>query len=206
MPPQVAGMAETGKRAGKKREIPSIELLKKELAREESRSRFWRVFWNVVTVLLAAAAVTALVMTRLFVLVRINGSSMEPTLAADEIVFLRRTKEVETGDIVGFYYGGRILLKRVIARAGDLVEIDEEGGVYVNDEALAEPYLREKNRGKCELDFPYKVSEGMYFVLGDNRAVSVDSRIRAIGCVETDQIVGKVVWRAWPPDHMEFMR
>lgn len=199
-------MAEKRKEGGKDWEIPSIALLKKELAREESRSRFWRIFWNVLTVLLAAAAVTALLMTRLFVLVRINGSSMEPTLAADEIVFLRRTKEVKTGDIIGFYYGGRILLKRVIACAGDLVEMDEEGSVYVNDEALAEPYLREKSRGKCELDFPYQVPENMCFVLGDNRAVSVDSRIRAIGCVEMDQIVGKVVWRAWPPDHMEFMR
>ena len=130
---------------------------------------------------------------------------MAPTLEKDEIIFLRQTKEVEKGDVIGFYYGGRVLLKRVIAGGGDYIEIDNEGNVYVNDKKLEEPYLMGQSLGKCELDFPYQVPEGMLFVLGDNRAVSMDSRIKAIGCVEKDQIVGKVVFRAWPLTRMGIM-
>ena len=130
---------------------------------------------------------------------------MAPTLEKDEIIFLRQTKEVKAGDVIGFYYGGRVLLKRVIAGGGDYIEIDNEGNVYVNDKKLEEPYLMGQSLGKCELDFPYQVPEGMLFVLGDNRAVSMDSRIKAIGCVEKDQIVGKVVFRAWPLTRMGIM-
>lgn len=184
--------------ADEKMEIPSIELLRKELEREESRYHFRRAILTITGILVVAAAITALLATRLFVLLEINGASMAPTLNEGEIVILRQTKDIETGDLVGFYYGGKILLKRVIGSAGDYIDIDEEGNVYVNNEMIDEPYLEEKKLGRCELDFPYQVPEGMIFVLGDNRAVSIDSRIKAIGCVENGQIVGKVAFRAWP--------
>lgn len=184
--------------ADEKMEIPSIELLRKELEREESRYHFRRTILTITGVLVVAAAITALLATRLFVLLEINGASMTPTLNEGEIVILRQTKDIETGDLVGFYYGGKILLKRAIGSAGDYIDIDEEGNVYVNNEMISEPYLEEKKLGRCELDFPYQVPEGMIFVLGDNRAVSIDSRIKAIGCVEDGQIVGKVAFRAWP--------
>lgn len=184
--------------ADEKMEIPSIELLRKELEREESRYHFRRTILTITGILVVAAAITALLATRLFVLLEINGASMAPTLNEGEIVILRQTKDIETGDLVGFYYGGKILLKRVIGSAGDYIDIDEEGNVYVNNEMIDEPYLEEKKLGRCELDFPYQVPEGMIFVLGDNRAVSIDSRIKAIGCVENGQIVGKVAFRAWP--------
>lgn len=184
--------------ADKKMEIPSIELLRKELEREESRYHFRRAILTITGVLVVAAAITALLATRLFVLLEINGASMTPTLNEGEIVILRQTKDIEAGDLVGFYYGGKILLKRAIGSAGDYIDIDEEGNVYVNNEMIDEPYLGEKKLGRCELDFPYQVPEGMIFVLGDNRAVSIDSRIKAIGCVENGQIVGKVAFRAWP--------
>ena len=184
--------------ADEKMEIPSIELLRKELEREESRYHFRRAILTITGILVVAAAITALLATRLFVLLEINGASMAPTLNEGEIVILRQTKDIETGDLVGFYYGGKILLKRAIGSAGDYIDIDEEGNVYVNNEMIDEPYLEEKKLGRCELDFPYQVPEGMIFVLGDNRAVSIDSRIKAIGCVENGQIVGKVAFRAWP--------
>lgn len=184
--------------ADEKMEIPSIELLRKELEREESRYHFRRAILTITGILVVAAAITALLATRLFVLLEINGASMAPTLNEGEIVILRQTKDIETGDLMGFYYGGKILLKRVIGSAGDYIDIDEEGNVYVNNEMIDEPYLEEKKLGRCELDFPYQVPEGMIFVLGDNRAVSIDSRIKAIGCVENGQIVGKVAFRAWP--------
>ena len=86
------------------------------------------------------------------------------------------------------------------------MDIDQKGNVYVNDELLEEPYLKNKNLGKCELEFPHQVPEGMYFVLGDNRAVSLDSRIKSIGCVQSDQIVGRTVIRVWPLTRVEIMR
>ena len=186
-------------------EIPSIESLREELAREESRYSFRRTLLSIAGVLVVAAAITALMATRLFVLIRINGDSMKPTLENEEIVFLRQTKDIETGDIVGFYYGGRILLKRAVGSAGDEIEIDNEGNVFVNGGKIDEPYLDKKDLGRCELEFPYQVPEGMIFVLGDNRAISIDSRIKSIGCVEKDQIVGKVVVRAWPLPRMGIM-
>ncbi len=186
--------------------VPPIEQIREELAREEAKHGFRKTIGNIAVALLVAAAVTALVATRLFVLIRINGGSMEPTLADGEIIFLRQTKEIKTGDLVGFYYGGRVLIKRVIASAGDSVDMGQDGSVYVNGKKLDEPYVKEKSLGKCELEFPYEVPEGMSFVLGDNRAISIDSRIRSIGSVERDQIVGKVVFRAWPLSRMGIMR
>ena len=186
--------------------IPPIEFLREELVREEARYSFRKTLWNIAVLLTAAAAVTALVTTRLFVLIQINGSSMAPTLVNGEIIFLRQTKKVEPGDMIGFYYGGRILLKRVIGSGGDQIEIDSEGNVYVNGGMIDEPYLAEKSPGKCDLEFPCEVPEGMVFVLGDNRAISIDSRIRSIGCVEENQIVGKTAFRVWPPDRMGGMR
>lgn len=186
--------------------IPPIEFLREELVREEARYSFRKTLWNIAVLLTAVAAVTALVTTRLFVLIQINGSSMAPTLVNGEIIFLRQTKKVEPGDMIGFYYGGRILLKRVIGSGGDQIEIDSEGNVYVNGGMIDEPYLAEKSPGKCDLEFPCEVPEGMVFVLGDNRAISIDSRIRSIGCVEENQIVGKTAFRVWPPDRMGVMR
>lgn len=185
--------------------IPPIDLLREELEREESKYNFRKTLLNIAGVLTVTAAVAVLIATRLLILIQVNGVSMAPTLEKDEIIFLQQTKEVKTGDVIGFYYGGRVLLKRVIAGGGDYIEIDNEGNVYVNDKKLEEPYLMGQSLGKCELDFPYQVPEGMLFVLGDNRAVSMDSRIKAIGCVEKDQIVGKVVFRAWPLTRMGIM-
>ena len=187
-------------------EIPSIELLKMELARVESRRNFRKTLLNIAGVLIVAAAIAALIATQVFVLIRVNGSSMSPTFEAEEIIILRRTQEVKAGDTIGFYYGGSIFLKRVIGTAGDKIDIDQKGNVYVNDELLDEPYLTKKSLGKCELEFPYKVPKGMYFVLGDNRAVSLDSRIKSIGCVQSDQIVGRTVIRVWPLTRVEIMR
>lgn len=188
-----------------KLEIPSIPALREELMREKVKREFRRAILNVTGILIVIAALTALMATRIFVLVQINGSSMRPTLKEGEGVILRQTKAVEKGDIIGFYYGGKILLKRVTANAGDEIDIDREGNVSVNGKKLDEPYLDEKTLGKCDLEFPYEVPEGTIFVLGDNRAISMDSRIKSIGCVEKEQIVGKVVFRMWPLARMGIM-
>lgn len=186
-------------------EIPSVELLKQELARVDSRRNFRRTLLNIAGVLIVVAAIAALIATRVFVLIKVNGSSMSPAFEAGEVIILRQTKEIGAGDTIGFYYGGNIFLKRVIGTSGDNIDIDQKGNVYVNGELLDEPYLTKKDLGKCELEFPYQVPEGMYFVMGDNRAVSLDSRIKSIGCVQSDQIVGKTVIRVWPLTRIEIM-
>lgn len=189
----------------KKPEIPSIPALKEELMREKIKEEFRKAILHMAGVLIVIAALTALMATRIFVLVRIDGSSMKPTLTENEAIILRQTKSVKKGEIIGFYYGGKILLKRIAATAGDEIDIDRDGTVSVNGEELDEPYLTEKTLGKCDVDFPYEVPEGMMFVLGDNRAISMDSRIKSIGCVEEGQIVGKVVFRMWPAARMGIM-
>ena len=197
------------KKGSKKEEelvIPPLESLRAELAREEARCAFRRTLWNMAAALVIAAVVAGLVLTRVFALIRVDGSSMEPTLADGEILFLRRTKEVGAGDIAGIHYEGKILLKRVIGMPGDEIEIDGSGSVYVNGRLLEEPYLAEKSLGRCELEFPVKVPEGAFFVLGDNRPVSVDSRDGSVGYIETDQIVGRAAWRAWPLNRMRIWK
>lgn len=191
--------------ARKELEILNSKDLREELAREEAKYRLRKTLLNIAGVLMVVAAITTLVATRILNLLQVNGSSMSPTLADGEYVILLQTKEVETGDIIGFHYGGEVLLKRIIGSGGDLIEIDPEGTVSVNGRELEETYLTETSLGKCQLEFPYQVPEGMLFVMGDNRIVSMDSRLRAIGCVEEAQIMGRVVCRIWPWDRIEMM-
>ena len=131
---------------------------------------------------------------------QIYGSSMTPSLSDGEIVVSVKTAEFEKEDIVAFYYNNKILVKRVIARAGEWVEIDQDGLVYVNGELIEEPYITDPALGECDIQMPYQVPEGRIFVMGDHRAVSVDSRSQTVGCVAEEQVVGKLVFRLWPLD------
>lgn len=178
--------------------IPSIKSLEKELIREEAKYNFRKSLIGIVAVLIVAAAAGVLMATRLFVMIRVNGNGMTPALADNEIIVIRQTDNYEIGDIVGFYYEGKILLERAISSEGDEIEIDEKGNVYVNGEMIDEPYLGEKSMEKSEMEFSYQVPRGRIFMLGDNRTESLDSRTESIGSVEKDQIIGKAVFRAWP--------
>ena len=131
---------------------------------------------------------------------------MSPTLDHDEIVILVKTKDIDRGDLIGFYYQGKILLKRVIALPEDEVAIDAEGNVYVNGELLEEPYVTDKGLGDCDLEFPYKVPGTSYFVMGDRRSNSVDSRNSLIGTISQEDIIGKVVLRVWPFSEFGFVQ
>ena len=179
-------------------DLPEISQLEKELERVRYRSRFRTVLRSTIYTLITVAAVAVLVATLWLPVLQIYGSSMTPTLVDGEIIFTIKTSDFKPGDIVAFYHENKILVKRVIARTSDWVNIDEDGTVYVNGEELVEPYLEEKALGDCNIELPYQVPDERIFVLGDHRSTSVDSRNTAIGCVTQEDIVGKIIFRIWP--------
>jgi len=178
--------------------MPSLEEIEEELRREKRRRRYVSVFGSTVSTLIVVAAVAVLVAMLWLPALRIYGSSMTPTLRDGEIIFTVKNDDPETGDIIAFYYNNKILVKRVIASPGDWVNITDDGDVYLNDVLLDEPYVTEKALGECDITFPYQVPDGKWFVMGDHRATSLDSRSTAIGCVAQEQMVGKILFRVWP--------
>lgn len=183
---------------GQTQQPPTLEQLTAELARENYKRRFGRVLRSTLFTLVVVAAAAVLVATILMPVLQIYGSSMTPTLNEGEIVVSVKGSDFEPGDLVAFYLGNKILVKRCIAGPGQWVDINENGDVFVDGELLDEPYLTEKALGECDQSFPYQVPESRFFCMGDHRATSVDSRHSAVGCVAEEQIVGKIVFRVWP--------
>lgn len=179
-------------------EMPAPDLIEAEINRLTYRSRFRRVMRNTIYTLIVVAAIAVLVSTVWLPVLRIYGSSMEPTLQEGQIVVSIKNAEFEQGDLVAFYMGNKILVKRYVAGPGQWVNLDEQGNVYVDGELLDEPYLAEKSFGDSNIEWPYQVPENRYFCMGDHRATSVDSRHEEVGCVSEEQIVGKIVFRVWP--------
>lgn len=179
-------------------QLPTTAQLEEEVKRVRYRYRYHSVLRSTIYMLITVAAMAVLVATLWLPVLRIYGSSMTPTLQDGEIICTVKTSNFEPGDIISFYYNNKILVKRVIARPGEWVNIDEDGAVSVNGTVLEEPYLVEKALGDTDIELPYQVPDGKIFVMGDHRSTSVDSRNTAVGCVAQDQIVGKIVFRVWP--------
>lgn len=178
--------------------LPGTDQLEAELQRERYKKRFRRVLRSTVYALVVTAAVSVLVATLWLPILRITGSSMAPTLNDGEIVISLKGGKYSSGDLVSFYIGNKILIKRVIALPGQWVNVDADGNVYVDDQLLDEPYLQEKAFGECDIELPYQVPDGHYFVMGDHRSTSVDSRSSTVGCITDEQIVGRIVFCVWP--------
>lgn len=183
-------------------EIPTAQQLRSELNRVKYKRRYRSVLRSTVYTLVTVAAIAVLVATLLLPVLQIYGTSMTPTLSDGEIIFSVKTSEFQPGDIAAFYYNNKILVKRIICGPGDWVNIDEDGTVYVNDIELDEPYVTDKALGDCNIELPFQVPEGRFFVMGDHRSTSVDSRNTAVGCVSQEQVVGKILFRVWPFNRM----
>ena len=182
----------------KKPDMPTTEQLQREVDRVHYRRDFSRVMISTIYSLIVVAAIAVLVAVLLLPILRIYGHSMNETLDEGDIVVSLKGSDFKTGDIIAFHYNNKILIKRVIGSAGDWIDIDEDGNVYVNNVLVEEPYLEEKAFGECNIELPYQVPESKVFVMGDNRSVSVDSRHTSVGCVAEEQIVGKIVFTVWP--------
>lgn len=180
------------------KKLPEVSLLEAELKRERYRQRYFKIIKDTFYTLVVVAAVAVLIATLWMPVLQIYGSSMTPTFTDGEIVVALKGSNFEYGDIIAFYYNNKILVKRCIAGPGDWVDIDKDGNVYVNNKLLDEPYVSEKSVGECDITLPYQVPDSRYFVMGDHRSVSVDSRSSTVGCVSNEQIVGCIKFRVWP--------
>lgn len=181
-------------------DIPSSEQFGRELKRLRYKKSFFRNLKSTVGALIVVAAIAVIVSTKLIPVFRVTGSSMSPTLTNGEVVMCMRSSHYKTGDIVAFYYNNKVLLKRVIGVPGDNILIKDDGTVVLNDEELDESYVSGKAKGECDITMPYQVPENRLFVMGDHRAVSVDSRSTSVGCIAEENVLGKVVLRVYPFD------
>ena len=179
-------------------QLPKSDQLEKELERERYKGRYKSALRSTIYTLIVVAAVAVLVATLWMPVLQIYGSSMTPTLNEGEIVVSIKGTNLNRGDIMAFYYNNKILVKRLIATPGEWVDIDKDGNVTVNGKPLDEPYLTERALGDTNITLPFQVPDGRYFVMGDHRSTSVDSRNTAVGCVSEEQIVGKIVFCVWP--------
>lgn len=185
--------------------IPTAKQIEAEILREKYNRKYKQVLRSTIYSLIVVAAVAVLIATLAFPVLQISGSSMEPTLNDEEIVVLLKTTNMKKGELCCFSYQNKLLIKRVVGLPGDKVTIDENGNVFVNDELIDEPYVTDKALGECDVSFPCYVTDNHYFVLGDHRSTSIDSRSSVIGLVSEDYIVGKIFFIVWPFDRLSLV-
>ena len=176
----------------------SISALEEEIKREKYKSKYTKILKSTIYALIIIASISALIGTLIMPVLEVNNTTMKPLLENNEIVLSLKTKKLKQGDIIAFYQGNKILIKRVVAVPGNYISIDEEGNVYVDGEVLKEPYVTNKQKGETNIEFPYQVPESEYFVLSDERDKTNDSRNEDIGLIKKDNVIGKVIFRVWP--------
>ena len=192
----------------KKKEVslPTKSQVETERKRYRRQKAYNKALRGTIYVLTIVAAVAVLIATLILPVLQIEGTSMEPPLSNGDVVLLMKTTHFERGDLCAFTWNNKLLVKRVIGLPGDWIEIDTDGTVYLNGDKLDEPYVQQTALGECDLEFPFQVPQEQYFVIGDMRESSIDSRNSLIGCILKDQIVGKVFFRVWPFKKISFFK
>jgi len=185
----------------KESQLPTTKQLEKELQKEKYKLRYNKLLKNTFYALIIVVSISVLLATLVFPVLKIYGHSMEPTLKQNDIVISVKQNNIRNGDIIAFYYNNNILIKRVIATSSQWVNIDDDGNIYVDDNLLKETYINDKTLGINDLKYPYQVPEDNYFVLGDDRKNSLDSRNSLIGTISKEEIIGKVIFKVWPLNH-----
>lgn len=186
--------------------LPTRKQVETERKRYRRQKAYNKALRGTIYVLTIVAAVAVLIATLVLPVLQIEGTSMEPTLTNGDIVLLAKTTRFNHGELCAFTWNNKLLVKRVIGLPGDWIEIDTDGTIYLNGEKLEEPYVAQIAFGECDLEFPFQVPQEQYFVVGDMRENSVDSRNSLIGCIPKDQIVGKVFFRVWPFEKIGFFK
>lgn len=184
----------------KKMDLPTAEQLEQELKRLKYRHSFAFTLRSTVASLIVVAAIAVMISTMIMPVLRVTGTSMTPTLQNDQVIICNKLAECQKGDVVAFYYNNKVLIKRVIGVAGDVIDISGDGVVSVNGEPLDEPYVSELALGECDIELPYQVPDNRIFVMGDHRSVSIDSRSTSVGCVAIENVIGKLLLRVYPID------
>ena len=178
--------------------FPELDAIQNEMQRSKSQSKYHQALKSTVGTIVVVAAIAVLVSSIFLPVLRVTGSSMQPNFAPGNVLVAVKTKDYVPGDVCSFYYNNKLIIKRVIATGGDVLEIDEDGRVSVNGLMMDESYVSYYDLGLCDIDFPFEVPTEQLFVMGDNRGSSVDSRVQAFGCISKEELMGKIVLRVWP--------
>lgn len=172
---------------------------------KKKKGGFLRALWSTIKTLVFIALAALVAAYYFFPVITLHTEGMSPTLRSGDTVLALKGEEWSRGDVVAFTFGGKLLVKRVIAVGGDVISIDQNGAVTLNGAPLNEPYVANFALGECDIEMPYTVPAGRVFVMGDERSRSLDSRSSAIGCVAPEQILGRVLVCMWPLEHLSVL-
>jgi len=176
----------------------SVKEIETELNRTKYNQKYMKILRSTIYSLIVIASIATIIATLIMPVFEVNTNSMSNTYNQSDIVASIKTKKIKQGDVIAFYHGNKILVKRVIATSGSWVVIDDDGNVYVDGKLLEEPYLKNKVIGEYNIEFPYQVPDGSYFVLSDKREDIIDSRNKEIGSISHNDVIGKILFRIWP--------